>query len=189
MRAMKTFTIMVLLACLAGAGCATYDSSVPAGTGIGAAAGALLGYGLTGDATGAAAGAGAGALAGALTGVAVDETRRQRTAQPPQSYQDPPTHYQPAPQAYATQPDPTNGEFLNDTRWRLEIYVDDATNPLHLSSRQGYPISLDIGDHRVVANAYVATQFGERLVGTYNHVIYIDPKSSGWGLRFDETMF
>lgn len=190
MRAIRISSLLFLAAILATAGCATYDSSVPASTGIGAAAGALLGYGLTGDPVGAAAGAGAGALAGALTGVAVDESRRQSTMQPPpQAYQEPPHQYQPGPQAYAAQPDPTKGEFINNTRWRLEVYVDDAEDPLFLAARQSYPVDLDIGNHRIVARAYVATQFGERLVGAYDHTVYIDPKSSGWGLRFDESMF
>jgi uncharacterized membrane protein len=81
----KILALMVLVAFLMTAGCATYDSAVPASTGIAAGAGALLGYGLTGEATGAAAGAGAGALAGALTGVVLDETRRQ-TAAPAHGY-------------------------------------------------------------------------------------------------------
>lgn len=88
----KILTLTVLVAFVSMAGCVTYNSAVPASTGIGAGAGALLGYGLTGKATGAAAGAGAGALAGALTGVVLDETRRHRTA-PAQSYPAPPPQY------------------------------------------------------------------------------------------------
>jgi hypothetical protein len=165
MQTTKILTLMVLAVWLAAAGCATTDSTVPAATGIGAAGGALLGYGLTGSGLGAAAGAGAGALAGAVTGVVIDESRRASAQPAPQSYQAPP----PGPQAYAV--DPTRGEFINATGWRLEVYVDNAGNPLHLTSGQSYPISLDIGDHQVVAKAYVSTQYGERLVGTYSRSV------------------
>lgn len=182
--------LIVLGAFVLAGGCATNDSTVPASTGVGAGAGALLGYGLTGSGYGAAAGAGAGALAGALTGVVIDESRRKREEQArAEAYQEPPPQYQPAPQAYATSTDPTEGQFLNDTRWRLEVYLDNAGEPVRLGSRQSYPIALDIGEHLVVAKAFVSTQFGERLVGTYDHTIYIDPKGSGWSLRFDESMF
>jgi hypothetical protein len=176
----------VLVAPLALAGCATTDSSVPAGVGIGAAGGALLGYGLTGSATGAAAGAGAGALAGAVTGVVIDESRRS-SAPPPQSYQSPPPQYQSAPQAYA--PDPTRGEFLNSTNWRLEVFVDGDRQPIHLNPRESYPISLDLGTHEIVATAFVRTQHGERPVGTYRQNVHVDARGSGWSLRFNERMF
>jgi hypothetical protein len=195
MRATRILSFVALAACLVAAGCATYDqgSTVPASTGLGAAAGALLGYGLTGEATGAAAGAGAGALAGAIGGVIIDETKRSKVqpapAPAPQAYQQPTPQPQAAPYAYATQPDPTSGEFNNNTGWRLEIYVDDASNPVYLAPRQSHPLNLDIGNHQVVAKAYVSTKFGERLVGTYSRSIYVDPKGSGWSLRFDETLF
>jgi hypothetical protein len=184
----KILSLIFLMTLLAASGCVTHGSSVPAGTGIGAGAGALLGYGLTGNGLGAAAGAGAGALAGALTGYAIDESRRQRTAPPPQSYQTAAQH-PPAPQTYGTQPDPTMGEFFNATPWRLEVFVDDSPSPMFLGPREVLPVILDIGNHQVMATAYVSTRFGERLVGTYNRGIYVDPRSSGWGLRFDETMF
>ncbi len=176
----------VLVAPLVLAGCATTDSSVPAGTGIGAAGGALIGYGVTGSATGAALGAGAGALAGALTGVAIDESRRA-SAPPPQPYQSPPPQYQSAPQAYA--PDPTRGEFVNMTNWRLEIYVDGDSRPIHMNPRDNYPISLDLGTHEIVATAFVRTQYGERPVGSYRQNVYVDARGSGWSIRFDERMF
>ncbi len=175
MKAIRVLAVMGLVASLAAAGCATTDSTVPAATGIGAAGGALLGYGLTGSGLGAAAGAGAGALAGAVTGVVIDENRRA-SAQPAS----------PPPQAYAI--DPTRGEFINSTGWRLEVYVDNG-GPLVLSSGQSYVMSLDIGDHQVVAKAYVSTQYGERLAGTYTRNVRVDPRGSGWGLRFDERMF
>ncbi len=89
----KTRTIigsLMVAGILAMGGCATYDSAVPAGTGIGAGAGALIGFGLTGSGLGAAAGAGAGALAGAVTGVVIDEYRRANPPAPV-SYPEGPT--------------------------------------------------------------------------------------------------
>ena len=179
MKTVRLLAVMVFVASLTAAGCATTDSSVPAATGIGAAGGALLGYGLTGSALGAAAGAGAGALAGAVTGVIIDENRSSSSQSAPQSYQSPP-------QAYAV--DPTRGEFINATGWRVEVYVDNG-GPLYLSSGQSYTMSLDIGDHQVAAKAYVSTQYGERLAGTYNRYVHVDSRGSGWSLRFDERMF
>jgi len=186
MRSWRSLALIFLAAGLAASGCTTYDSAVPASTAVGAGAGALLGYGLTGKGTGAAAGAGAGALAGALTGVAIDESRRQAPPPPPppQSYPPPPP-----PQPYAYQPDPTRGEFINNTAWRLEIFVDDDRYPVRLGAREKVRMDLDIGSHTVVARAYVETQFGERVVGTVRREINIDPRSSGWSLRFDPSMF
>ncbi len=192
MEARRTLALMVLVIPLVVAGCATtYDSAVPAGTGIGAAGGALIGYGLTGSGLGAAAGAGAGALAGALTGVAIDESRRTSAPPPPGTGYPPPTPqyqpYQPAPQAYA--PDPTRGEFFNATAWRIEVHVDDGYGPVYLKPRDSYPVSLDIGVHHITAKAFVDTQFGERLVGTCKRSVNIDPRGSGWSFRFDPSMF
>jgi hypothetical protein len=173
---------MILAGLLTVSGCATYDSSVPAATGIGAAGGALIGYGMTGSGTGAAIGAGAGALAGALTGVAIDESRRA-SEPPPQSYP------APAPRAYAPQGDPTQGIFLNHTGWRLEVWVDNASQPLHMQAGESYAIDLDVGVHDVFVRAYVATRSGERLAGTYQRSINVDPRGSGFSLRFEERMF
>ncbi len=166
-------------------GCATYDSSVPASTGIGAAGGALIGYGLTGTAAGAAAGAGAGALAGALTGVAIDESRRASAAAP--------TPYPPAatppPPRYAATVDPTRGELLNHTGWRLKVYVDESTEPIWIEPGSRIPLDLDVGSHDIMATAYVETKFGERVVGSYRRQIEVDPRGSGWSLRLEERMF
>jgi hypothetical protein len=85
--------------------------------------------------------------------------------------------------------DPTQGQLINNTRWRLEVFVDDDPEPIRLTSQQHYPLGLDVGEHRVRAKAFVQTQFGERLVGTFSRNLYIDPKGSGWTLRFDEGMF
>jgi hypothetical protein len=190
MKTPKTL-MAVLLAVLALTwGCATYDSAVPASTGIGAAGGALLGYGLTGSATGAAAGAGAGALAGALTGVAIDESRRaQGVAQP--AY--PPVASRPSPPPYPSRypptVDPTRGELINQTGWRLQVYVDESTEPIWLWPGGTTPLDLDVGSHDILVTAYVDTRFGERTVGSYRRQIEVDPRGSGWSLRFEERMF
>lgn len=167
-------------------GCATYDSSVPASTGIGAAGGALLGYGLTGSAAGAAAGAGAGALAGALTGVAIDETRRsQAVARPAYPAAGPP----PQASRYAATVDPTRGELVNQTGWRLKVFVDESTEPIWVEPGGITPLELDVGAHEIMATAYVDTKFGERVVGSYTRRIEVDPRGSGWSLRLEERMF
>lgn len=181
---------LLVVALLAVSGCATYDSAVPASTGIGAASGALLGYGLTGTGAGAAAGAGAGALAGALTGVAIDESHRAQTASPPPPY--PGAGYRapaPSPPVYVATVDPTRGEFVNHTGWRLQVYIDESVEPIWVEPRGNRPVELDVGTHEIVATAYVDTRFGERTVGTHRRQIHVDPRGSGWSLRFEERMF
>ncbi len=182
MRVLRSLLIAILALSAGLYGCATYDSAVPASTGIGAASGALIGYGLTGSGAGAAAGAGAGALAGALTGLAIDESRRAQ-GPPPVAYGPPPP---PPPRATV---DPTRGELVNHTGWRIEVYVDDWREPIWVNPRGRVPLDLDIGSHEIVATAYVDTRFGERVVGTYRRTVEIDPRGSGWSLRFEERMF
>jgi hypothetical protein len=187
----RAVILVILITSVALSGCATYDSAVPASTGVGAAGGALIGYGLTGTGYGAAAGAGAGALAGALTGVAIDESRRTSAPPPPPApyYSSPPPQYPSAPQAYAPQPDPTQGEFLNNTGWRLEIFVDGGDEPISVNPRERYGLDLDVGAHHIEAYGYVGTRFGERAVGTYQRQINVDPRGTGWSMRFEERMF
>lgn len=191
MKKRKFLTPIILLAAFPFAwGCATYDSTVPASTGIGAAGGALLGYGLTGSAAGAAAGAGAGALAGALTGVAIDESRRAHAAaQPPYPPASGPAGHAPYPPRYAATVDPTRGELLNHTGWRLKVYVDESTEPIWIEPGAGIPLDLDVGTHDIMVTAYVETKFGERVVGSHRRQIEVDPRGSGWSLRLEERMF
>jgi len=91
--------------------------------------------------------------------------------------------------------DPTRGELANATRWRVAVYVDadpgqGNSNPsLWLGPNEAQPANLDIGQHRIVARAYVDTQFGQRLVGRYDKTVTVDPRSSGWSLRFGEGDF
>ncbi len=190
MKGIRTLAVIVLSALPLSWGCATYDSTVPASTGIGAAGGALLGYGLTGTAAGAAAGAGAGALAGALTGVAIDESRKaQAAARSPYPPGAAPTGQASQGPRYAATVDPTRGELVNHTGWRLKVYVDDSTEPLWVEPGGIVPLELDVGTHDIMATAYVDTRFGERVVGSYSRQIQVDPRGSGWSLRLEEKMF
>jgi hypothetical protein len=91
--------------------------------------------------------------------------------------------------------DPTSGQLLNSTRWRLEVFFD--TDPqagpggtaILLNPQGSRQYSLDLGPHRVMARALVDTQFGTRTVGHYDRTIQVDPRGSGWTLRFTEADF
>jgi hypothetical protein len=91
--------------------------------------------------------------------------------------------------------DPTSGQFLNSTRWRLEVFVDTdpqvtpSGTPILLNPQESRQYSLDLGPHRVTARALVDTQFGPRTVGRYDRTIQVDPRGSGWTLRFTESDF
>ena len=102
----------------------------------------------------------------------------------------------PPPQARVTPPgDPTRGRIENATRWRVVVYIDQDPNNLGraplltLNPNDALPQNLDIGTHRVMAQAFVETQFGTRLVGQYDRSVQVDPRSSGWNLRFTEGDF
>jgi hypothetical protein len=49
--------------------------------------------------------------------------------------------------------------------------------------------NLDIGTHRIFAQAFVETQFGTRPVGQLDRTITIDPRGAGWSLRMSEADF
>jgi hypothetical protein len=91
--------------------------------------------------------------------------------------------------------DPTVGKFVNGTRWRLEIYVDadptdlEGATGIVLNPQQSQPQNLDMGPHRIIARAYVETQFGTRKVGRYDRTVQVDPRGSGWTLHFIEGDF
>ncbi|MFQ5656905.1 MAG: hypothetical protein ACE5G5_05145, partial [Candidatus Methylomirabilales bacterium] len=91
--------------------------------------------------------------------------------------------------------DPTVGQFVNSTRWRLEIFVDadpqalQGASAIALSPQGTRRHNLDFGPHRVIAKAIADTQFGPRTVGRYDRSIQVDPRSSGWTLRFTEAEF
>ncbi len=90
---------------------------------------------------------------------------------------------------------PTTGQFVNGTRWRIEVFVDADTHALQsipgimLNPRETREHSLDFAPHRVTAWAYVDTQFGTRTVGWYDRTILVDPSATEWTLRFIEADF
>jgi hypothetical protein len=189
------------------------------GAGIGAAAGnagvgAAIGAG-SGALAGTAYGSGAGAGSAAMVQQRYDAEYRQcmyaagnkvpgmapppgpRLSAPPPP---PPPGYgsTPPPQQQARvtpSGDPTRGQIENATRWRVQVYVDQ--NPgapggapsLTLNPGDVAPQNLDIGTHRVIAQAFVETQFGTRPVGQFDRSVQVDPRSTGWSLRLSEGDF
>ncbi|HEV8661682.1 MAG TPA: hypothetical protein VGT06_00860 [Candidatus Methylomirabilis sp.] len=194
--------ILTLIAPLVAAGCATTPTPAQQGAVIGAGAGAATGA-VVGAATGGSPGRGAllGAIIGGLGGaIAGDiyqqgqqrayEQGRQDAARAgvPQPGGPPVTGQGP----YA--PDPTRGEVSNSTRWEIQVHLDQQPGSLGspsfiLNPQESRPVNLDVGQHRVIAKAFVSTQFGRRPVGTYDRVVTVDPRSSGWSIRFVETSF
>jgi len=182
------------------AGCAEQTAQ---GTIVGAGSGALLGA-IAGDGKGAVLGAVIGGLLGALVGetVAHKQTRTAIAATPPPP---PPPGPPPGPWAAAPAPpppmptsmpgpppDPTRGVISNGTPWEVHVFIDTppgSPGPLVLRSGQSAPASLDIGQHRIVAQAFVDTQYGRRLVGTFDQILAVDPRAPGWTIRFFEANF
>lgn len=182
----------------AGGPATTREKGALTGAVIGAGTGAIIGSQTGNAGAGAAIGGAIGGLTGAIVGGAAQEQERQRaavaastpaggTAYPLQ---------QPgvaAPGQYFG--DPTRGELANATRWRVVVYIDAAPGQQHaspslwLAPNEERPSSLDIGQHRIMAQAYVDTQFGPRLVGRYDKTVTVDPRSAGWSLRFGEEDF
>jgi hypothetical protein len=190
MRTMSGLTAALLLvtAC-AGGPATTREKGALTGAVIGAGTGAIIGSQTGNAGAGAAIGGAIGGVTGAILGGAVQERERQPGA----------TTY-PQQQGGISVPgqytgDPTRGELANATRWRVAVYVDadpgqGNSNPsLWLGPNEAQPANLDIGQHRIVARAYVDTQFGQRLVGRYDKTVTVDPRSSGWSLRFGEGDF
>lgn len=207
MFAMKGMWVAVILV-LTLTGCAsgpltTRERSTLGGTAIGAGTGALIGAASGGNAgTGALIGGAIGALSGALLGDQLQRVERERVAtahQPPQAPPPPPAGgLAPAPShAVASQVagDPTQGEFANGTPWIIHIYINadlnnvEVTTPIVLRPNQVLPGNLDIGTHRIIARAYVNTQFAKRLVGRFDRTIQIDPRRPGWLLNFHTSNF
>lgn len=192
----KKFSAAALVILLTG--CATPLSYREKGFMTGAAIGGGTGY-LIGTRTGhprltAAIGAGIGALTGALIGSAIDGSRQAAVSDPPSG---PPMTQAPAPpviQVPGSYGDPTAGTFVNGTPWQVSVRVDAGVSPwggvaFTLGPGQAQPAYLDIGPHRVTAEASVGTQFGPRLVGRYDRMLDVDPRGSGWSLRFDTWAF
>ena len=198
---MRRLTVVIATVALLSA-CAqrpltTQEKGAVTGAALGAGTGAIIG-GATGSAgTGAAIGAGLGLLTGAIIGGAIENERGEaapmQPARPVVSTRSPPQAGYPT--ATAQTIDPTSGQFLNSTRWRLEVFVDTdpqatpSATAILLSPQESRQYSLDLGPHRVVARALVDTQFGTRTVGRYDRTIQVDPRGSGWTLRFTEADF
>jgi hypothetical protein len=189
-------TVALLTAC-AQRPLTTQEKGAVTGAALGAGTGAIIG-GATGSAgTGAAIGAGLGLLTGAIIGGAIENERGEAAPAPtPRPVASTPAPTQAGyPTATGPTIDPTAGQFLNSTRWRLEIFVDadpqgtPGGTPILLSPQESRQYSLDLGPHRVVAKALVDTQFGTRTVGRYDRTIQVDPRGSGWTLRFTEADF
>jgi hypothetical protein len=202
--------VLVLIAALALPACAemtgTQKGAVMGG-GTGAVAGAIIGNQVSGSGgTGAIIGALGGAAAGALIGDAM-EKQSAGTQQGGRLYPVAPpgqpgaTPAPPPPgQASVAVPgqygvDPTRGQLVNGTPYRLQVFVDidpaqEASAPyLAMHPHEVLPVNLDVGSHRVVAIATRETQFGPRAVGRYDRQLKVDVRGSGWELRFRDGDF
>jgi hypothetical protein len=103
----------------------------------------------------------------------------------------PPTGPPPKPSA-ARPPDPTLGVITNGTGWEIHVFVDappGTPGPLVLPPGGNAPVVLDIGQHRIIAQAYVETQLGRRLVGTFDQTLTVDPRAPGWTIHFFPANF
>ena len=194
--------IVVLIGACAQRPLSTREQGALTGAGLGAATGAIIGGTTGGSAgTGAAIGAGLGLLTGALVGGAIENQRGETTARsyapsPRSSSTIEPVYRQPtgAPPSTVTV-DPTRGQFVNGTRWRVEVFVDTDSQAVRagpgitLNPQETRQYNLDLGPHRVIGQAFVDTQFGPRTVGRFDRTIQVDPRGSGWTLRFTEADF
>ncbi|HEY7676553.1 MAG TPA: YMGG-like glycine zipper-containing protein [Candidatus Methylomirabilis sp.] len=200
-----------VLGTLLGAGLGAAIGAAAGNPAIGAAIGAGAGA-LTGTAQGSAAGYGSAWIvqqrydaeyyqcmyaAGNKVPSAFAPAASQMAAAPPPpgpAYggQPPP----PGPQASGMPAgDPTRGQLQNTTPWRIQLFIDQDPNalagaqPITLNPNEVRPQSLDIGPHRILAQAFVETQFGVRTVGRIDRMIQVDPRGAGWSLRFGERDF
>jgi hypothetical protein len=153
---------------------------------------------------------GLGALIGGLIGALAGEVIQQRqaaatpvpggppapppgqwsvvTAPPPP----PPVGPVPPAPAPARSPDPTMGVITNGTQWEIQVFVDNppgSPGPLVLQPGMQAPVVLDIGQHRIIAQAFVDTQLGRRLVGTFDRTLTVDPRAPGWTIHFFPANF
>lgn len=188
--------IVVLLGACAHRPLSTREEGAVTGAALGAGTGALIGSATGQAGTGAAIGAGLGLLSGAIVGGAIENQRGETAGSPraDQSRQPLEPHATVATPTAVTV-DPTMGQFVNGTRWRLEVSIDADSQAVQngggivLNPQESRQHSLDLGAHRVIARAYVDTQFGKRPVGGYDRTIQIDPRGNGWILRFTEADF
>lgn len=186
--------VVIFGGCASGAP-TTREKTTVAGAALGAGTGALIGAAAGGNAgTGALIGAGLGVLSGALLGDQLQKLEGERGPAAPR----PAGAEGAAPStAVASRPagDPTKGEFINATQWVVRVYVNpdpnnlEATTPIVLSPNATVPFNLDLGTYRIVAGAHVKTQFGERSVGRFDRTVQIDPRRTGWFIKFQESDF
>ena len=91
--------------------------------------------------------------------------------------------------------DPTRGQIENATRWKVQLYIDQDPARLPgapstmLNPGDVVPQNLDVGPHRVIAQAFVDTEFGTRSVGRFDRSIQVDARGAGWSLRLGEGDF
>jgi hypothetical protein len=84
------------------------------------------------------------------------------------------------------------GVITNGTQWEINVFIDlppGSPSPLVLGPGMQAPVVLDIGQHRVVAQAFVDTQLGRRLVGTFDRTLTVDPRAPGWTIHFFPANF
>jgi hypothetical protein len=201
--------LLVTISAAGVSGCAQMSGTqkgAAIGAGTGAVAGAIIGNQVRGNrpghaATGAIIGALGGAAVGALAGESYDKQTQASGQLEPVPQQAP--VYAPAPpagHASVTVPgqyagDPTRGQIVNGTPYRLQLYLDadPGRNPGAASYTLGpsevLPVNLDVGNHRVVAIATRDTQFGPRTVGQVDRQLRVDVRGSGWELRLSEGDF
>ena len=160
---------------------------------------------------------GLGALIGGLVGALAGEVIQQRTAAAaPSAPAPPPAGAPPAPPGPGQwsvvtappppppvgppppaghpgrPPDPTMGVITNGTQWEIQVFLDNppgSPGPLVLQPGMQAPVVLDIGQHRVIAHAFVETQLGRRLVGTFDRTLMVDPRAPGWTIHFFPANF
>lgn len=190
------------LAVLLLAGCA--EQAAKGGV-VGAGSGALIGA-VAGSGKGALLGAVIGGLLGALVGETVAHRQTASASVPPPpppvagAPAPPPPHWAVVsvpppggpPGPPAPPPDPTRGVITNGTPWEIQVFVDappGTPGPLVLRRGDSAPVTLDIGQHRIVAQAFVDTQLGRRLVGTFDQILRVDPRAPGWTIHFFPTNF
>lgn len=189
--------LAVVMTMLLVAGCASarptpQQTSTAGGAAAGAATGALIGQVVGGKwGIGAALGGVLGGLIGNLIGSHL-EAKRESTATAGEAPR--PERAGPAPATSGA--DPTKGELINATAWLVRVWVDpeDPTEPkaaeaILLKPREKAAHNLDVGTYRIVATAYAATQFGERLVGRFDRTIEVEARRPGWFLKFSDTEF
>lgn len=174
------------------------------GAAIGGGAGYLIGARTKDPRLTAGIGAGIGAIAGGVIGAALDGVAGAARAAAEQKAEVPATPQ--APSASTTTPpapvqvpgvyagDPTTGVFVNETPWRIQVHVDAQPGlqngtPLDLEPGKQQPALLDVGPHRIAADAWVQTQFGPRRAGRHEETLVVDVRRTGWVIRFQPETF